>query len=161
MASGRPTDAVLAERRAIFTDTIRRFDVSDMDDWFLARLEDRWPLVPVPVWRAKFASYAKVNEFLCVTNDMAVGLFYHDRDIVTGEIVVHERFAWSRDAYQVANGDWTMGEKDFHALRAIYRRAFAWRDGMRASRTVVGQCSDLTPSMLKREFDGHYLVVVQ
>lgn len=159
---GRPTNEVLEARRAQENATTRRFLSDHLDEWFWMRVEHRWPdYFSKQTWAGKFAQFSQNNMYLPIMNDRSMALFYREMDVITGKPVVFERFAWSRDSHQTPDGDWIVAEEHKQSLLALYRYAKQWKDGMGAIRYVIGTCSDLNPSLIKRDMGGEYMVDVR
>lgn len=175
---GRPTNAMLAERRAMLAERepspvvesevvappVRRFLPTDVDEWFMGRLQQRWPGYPPQTWMGKFRQFSESNEHLCVTNEKAVLLMFEMKHAMTGKPVLFETLAWARGAVlNRLTGNWDIEEKseDWDAIIALYRYANEWRRSMGGVRMVLGSCSDMAPSRIARVMSGVYMVDVQ
>lgn len=141
---------------------IRRWQSSDFDDWLLTRLNHRWAASEV-TWRGKMASFAAGNDFLFITNEAACLLAMRQPHVMTGKPIVHEIFAWARDADIRDNVYETEVKRDgFVALRLLYRYMAAWAKGMGSPYGYIGVSSDIPPSKLQDMFArAHYLVRIR
>lgn len=139
----------------------RRWKLDDFDNWFLGRLNDRWPGYHENTWRGKLANLSGSNDHLFVTNGESVLLCEVKSHAITARPLVMEVFGWSRDSLvdrSGRTGNWV--PEDGRHLLALYRHAKTWAEGMKAVRLIAGTCSDLNSAKLKQHFTGEYLLDV-
>ncbi len=137
----------------------RRWQLSDLDEWLLKRLNYRWEAAEA-TWRGKLAGFSAGNEFLFITNGQAVLLAMSQRHVMSGKPIVMEVFAYARSA-DFRNGVWGLeqgAELGETALRQLYRQMREWAKSMDAVRAYVGISSDMVPSSLKDMLGGYYVV---
>ena len=153
-----------AQRRFIPDDAaefaaIRRWDLSDFDDWFAHRLCHRWGGEP-RVWRHKMMGFQS-NDYLFITNGGAVMLAMVLRHVMTGRPVVMEIFAFARAAPE-KDGVYgaTQRTNEGDALKPLYQRLREWAKSMDATRIYVGVSSDILPSELRMMMGSESYYVV-
>jgi hypothetical protein len=153
-------DCVMRSRLAVVEEDLsqpRRWELADLDDWLLGRLNHRWGDLS---WRGKLAGFSANNDFLFITNEDAVLLATAWRDPLTNKQFVMERFAFAREAdvkndvYNVAVG--SHGEAAIHAL---HLHMAGWGKAMGANRVYMGICCDILPSTLRQMTPDSYYVV--
>ncbi len=156
---GRLTEAERIERESA-EPPIRRWALSDFDEWLGVRLRHQWGGADL-TWRNKLLGFTLGNDYLFITNGEAVMLAMHQRHVMLGVPIVAEVFAWSRAA-PIRDGVYgaTQGTDEGAALKPLYRRLRGWGKEMGATRLYVGVCSDILPSDLKEMFGkgAYYLV---
>lgn len=139
---------------------VRRWQLADLDAWFLARLNFRWAATE-QAWRGKLSGFSASNEYLFVTNGEAVLLALLMRHPMTGKPIVMEICAFARDADE-RDGVYNVIPKSLGdaAIRALYRHLREWGKSMGAARLYIGVCSDILPSILRDMMgaDAYYLV---
>lgn len=124
---------------------VRRFTADMIDPWFLDRLEKVWPGHSAATWRGRFLGFGQSNEYLPICNDRAVLLAVALRQPMTGQPIVMEVLAWSRDATE----GWLSRDKS-QAVFALYARCRQWLSGMKGERMVLGLCSDVRGDTIAR-----------
>lgn len=139
---------------------IRRWQPSDMDAWFLERLNHRWPGSDERHWRGKLTGFSASNTHWFVTNEFSVLLAAIEHHPMTAKPVAREILGWSRGAN--CKDDVYNVEPKSHgelALRTLYKQMRNWGHDMGAARFFTGVCSDILPSDLRTIFSGAYYMV--
>ena len=143
---------------------IRRWLMSDLDDWLLRRLAYNYMLGhEVRWWENKIASFASHNDFLFITNEQAVLLARREPHLITGTLAVREVFAWARSSEFVQGIAYRAHENTpaEAALLPLYRHLMIWATEAGARNITVGEASDLQPKRLERLYrsNGSYYLV--
>lgn len=74
----------------------RRWTAADIEEWFAARLMQRWGGNPV-MWANKLANLSSSNDYLFITNEDAVLLAARFSHPMSGRALIAELFAFARE----------------------------------------------------------------
>jgi hypothetical protein len=135
--------AEVLERPVVVANTLRRFEVPDIDHhfWMISLFKKAYPHLEeraIPGW---LRSVVYQNDYLALYQENSVGLAQAVRpDPFTPRLVVWERFVWVKDPKDAAH----LAEASL-----FYERFKRWAKDQDAEALVVGTCSDVPVDMIK------------